>query len=84
MFTYLPFSYRLLIPKITAILKGEDCENSHERHKGVLFILMAPRNSPLMNKQDWEALRQIWPALLQSPLSEKQSIHRLVTSLAQY
>ncbi|XP_072929954.1 proteasome activator complex subunit 4-like isoform X2 [Epargyreus clarus] len=76
--SHYPYSYRLLVPKLAELLsQGGEGDEWHARHKGALFIMLGPRAGPLIAKQDWEAIRTLWPAVLKTPLSEKPSIIRL-------
>ncbi|CAK1553892.1 unnamed protein product [Leptosia nina] len=73
-----PYSYRALVPKLVELLGSVgDGDEGHAKHKGALCILLAPKMTPLIAKQDWEVIRVMWPAILKAPLSEKPSIHRL-------
>lgn len=76
--SHYPFSYRELVPVLTAQLaQGGDGDEWHAKHKGIMYMMLGPRSSPLLVKQDWELVRDLWPAVLNAPLSEKPSMVRL-------
>ncbi|XP_028036645.1 proteasome activator complex subunit 4-like isoform X2 [Bombyx mandarina] len=78
MLNHYPYSYRTLVPKLAELLiKGGEGDEWHARHKGTLYMMLGPRNAPLIAKQDWEVARTLWPAILKAPLSEKPSILKL-------
>nr|XP_029734187.1 proteasome activator complex subunit 4B isoform X2 [Aedes albopictus] len=74
------FSYRFLADKIVEHLQM-DSNEKHEQFKGILFILVSNRRSRLVIKHDWEFLQRIWLALLQSKLSEKPSVVKLLDAV---
>lgn len=77
MLSHYPYSYRALVPRLVELLsKGGEGDEWHASHKGALFIMLGPKNGPLIAKQDWEVVRALWPAMLRAPSSEKPSIHR--------
>lgn len=58
-----------------------DSVENHEKFKGCLYILLGPKGAPIVARHNWEFIREIWPALILSKPSEKQSIVNLMTSL---
>ncbi|XP_046617317.1 proteasome activator complex subunit 4-like [Neodiprion virginianus] len=78
---YFPCSYELIVPEIVKIL-GKDSEEHHEAFKGVLYILLGPKQAPIITKRNWILLNTLWPALVLSKPSEKLSVIRLKEKLA--
>ncbi|XP_055613465.1 proteasome activator complex subunit 4B-like isoform X2 [Uranotaenia lowii] len=74
------FSYKLITDKILEYLRLDSNEN-HEQFKGILYILVSNRRSRLIIKHDWEFLSRIWVTLLQSNLSEKPSVVKLIDAV---
>ncbi|XP_050294149.1 proteasome activator complex subunit 4B-like [Anthonomus grandis grandis] len=77
---YFAYSYTVLTPKITEILKTDSVEN-HETFKGCLYVLLGPKNAPILARHDWEFIKEIWPLLVKSMPSEKPSIVNLISAL---
>uniref|UniRef100_A0A0C9QKU2 PSME4 protein n=1 Tax=Fopius arisanus TaxID=64838 RepID=A0A0C9QKU2_9HYME len=78
--TYFSDSYKSLEPHLVEML-GRNPEEHHEGHKGLLYLLLGPREGALVNTRDWSFLRSLWPALVKSKPSEKQSIIKLKKSV---
>ena len=76
----LNFNYVFILPRVIGMLKKDKA--SHEEFKGALHVALGGRAS-LLVKEDWETLRQLWPALAQSRHSEKPSISALIRSITQ-
>ncbi|XP_058447896.1 proteasome activator complex subunit 4A-like isoform X2 [Malaya genurostris] len=74
------FSYKLLVDKIEEHLRLDSNEH-HERFKGILFVLVSNRRSRLVIKNDWQFVSRIWVTLLQSKLSEKPSVVKLLDAI---
>lgn len=74
------FSYKYLANRIVDNLRFDSNEN-HEQFKGILYILVVNRRSRLVIKHDWEFISRIWVALLQSKLSEKPSVVKLLDAI---
>ncbi|KAK9875517.1 hypothetical protein WA026_007908 [Henosepilachna vigintioctopunctata] len=72
--------YTLLTEKITEILQMNTVEN-HEKFKGCLHILCFHKSSPIILKQDWKFVSEIWPLIVTSMPSEKMSIVNLITHI---
>ncbi|CAG9565396.1 unnamed protein product [Danaus chrysippus] len=78
MLSHYAYSYRAIVPRLVDLLtKGGEGDEWHASHKGALYIMLGPKNGPLIAKQDWEVVRALWPAVMRAPLSEKPSILRL-------
>lgn len=77
MLCHYPYTYRAIVPKLVELLSAEvNDDESHARRKGALYVMLGPKTGPIIAKQDWEVARYLWPAVLNSPLSEKPSILR--------
>ncbi|XP_065338507.1 proteasome activator complex subunit 4A-like isoform X2 [Cloeon dipterum] len=76
------FSYRLLMPKITEYLKL-DSNKCHDQFKGALYVLLGPKQNPLISKHNWEVLSDLWFALVTAKPSEKNSVIRLMEKLVE-
>lgn len=48
-----------------------------------MYILLGPKQSPLVTKRDWPLLNTLWPALVLSKPSEKLSVIRLKERLVE-
>lgn len=81
MIQYFPYSFTLLTDKIKEILKMDSVEN-HEKFKGCLYILLGPKNSPIVARHDWDFIKEIWPLIVKSMPSEKPSIVNLIAALS--
>ncbi|CAH1169598.1 unnamed protein product [Phaedon cochleariae] len=78
--TYFPYSYTVLTEKIKATLRL-DSQQHHEKFKGCLYILLGPKNSPIVTRHDWRFISELWPLIVTSKPSEKPSIVNLITSV---
>lgn len=63
----------MLVPKLKEILKLDSAEH-HDKFKGCLYILAAPRSTPIATRHDWKFISELWPLLVASKPSEKLSI----------
>ncbi|KAL3286253.1 hypothetical protein HHI36_000763 [Cryptolaemus montrouzieri] len=79
---YFPYSYTLLTEKFKEILQMNTEEN-HEQFKGCLYILNGSKNSPIIIRQNWKFISEIWPLLVNSMPSEKPSIINLITQISE-
>lgn len=71
---------RLLVPRIVDELRKPEIE--HNKFKGLLYLLGNKRSHiNIMIDVTWSSLKEIWPAIVQSPHSEKPSVVRLVDRL---
>lgn len=74
---YFPFSETILIPKLVEELRKREIE--HNKFKGLLYLVVGRRSySSVAIDPNWSFLRQLWPALVESPHSEKPSIVKLL------
>ncbi|XP_059471936.1 proteasome activator complex subunit 4-like [Neocloeon triangulifer] len=76
------FSYRLLVPQIIDYLKL-DSNKFHEQFKGALYVLLGPKQNPLVSKHSWELLSDLWFVLVTAKPSEKNSVIRLMEKLVE-
>ncbi|KRT85387.1 hypothetical protein AMK59_1215, partial [Oryctes borbonicus] len=74
------YSYTILIPYLKEILTMDSVEH-HEKFKGCLYILLGPKGTPIIARHNWTFIKEIWPTLILSKPSEKQSIVNLMSSL---
>lgn len=79
--SHFPYSYTILTPRFREILKLDSIQH-HEKFKGCLYILLGPRNSPIIARHDWKFVGEMWPLLVKSTPSEKPSIVNLINGLA--
>uniref|UniRef100_A0A6B2EKU9 Proteasome activator complex subunit 4 n=1 Tax=Phlebotomus kandelakii TaxID=1109342 RepID=A0A6B2EKU9_9DIPT len=77
MFSIYAFSYRCILDELVTYLKLDSNEH-HESFKGALYILNGQRRMRLIVKHDWECVEKLWISLLQSKLSEKPSVVKLL------
>ncbi|XP_035894315.1 proteasome activator complex subunit 4A-like isoform X2 [Anopheles stephensi] len=75
-----PYAYPLLTDRIVECLQL-DSNTHHEQFKGILCLLFIKRRGRLITQNNWGYLARVWPALLRSKLSEKNSIVSLVDGL---
>lgn len=75
-----PFSYRCIVEDLVALLRLDSIEH-HEQFKGALYLLNGSRSNRLLVKHDWIEIRKLWTALLESQVSEKPSVTKLLDSL---
>ncbi|KYB26764.1 proteasome activator complex subunit 4 [Tribolium castaneum] len=78
--SYFPYSYTVLTSRIFEILKLNS-EEHHEKFKGCLYILISPKNTPIVARHDWNFIRQLWPLIIKSMPSEKPSIVNLINAI---
>ncbi|XP_054263116.1 proteasome activator complex subunit 4-like [Macrosteles quadrilineatus] len=71
----------MLISKLLDILK-RDSNIHHEQIKGALYVLLGPKDHPLVIQREWGLLKQLWPALVQAQPSEKPSVINLLNALS--
>ena len=74
--------YQVYLPIILKYL-SPDNNSSHDQYKGALYLLLG-KSSCRMTLGfflRWEVIRQVWPAILKAPHSDKPSIIRLSTKL---
>lgn len=58
-----------------------DSTAHHEKFKGCLYILLGPKGTPIIARHNWKFIRELWPTVILSKPSEKQSIVNLMSSL---
>lgn len=75
-----PYAYTALTPLLMRTLEV-DTHARHEEFKGCLYVLLGPKNTPLIARHDWSFVQDIWPRLLKANPSEKPSVIGLVTLL---
>ncbi|KAJ8931974.1 hypothetical protein NQ314_015072 [Rhamnusium bicolor] len=80
--SYFPYSYSVLTGRIKEILQLDSQEN-HEMFKGCLYILLGPKNAPIVARHDWQFIRELWPLIVKSMPSEKPSIINLIAVLTE-
>lgn len=78
--SYFPYSYTVLTPRMFEILKLNS-EEHHEKFKGCLYVLIGPKNHPIVARHDWNFIRQLWPLIVKSMPSEKPSIVNLINAV---
>ena len=78
--SYFPYSYTVLNSRIFEILQL-DSEQHHEKFKGCLYILISPKNTPIVARHDWNFIRQLWPLIIKSMPSENPSIVNLINAV---
>lgn len=77
MLNYFPFSETILVPMLVNELRQQEIE--HKKFKGLLYLVVGRRSyNPIVIDPNWSFLRQLWPALVESPHSEKPSIIKLL------
>lgn len=76
-FQYFPYSYRVILPIVLKNLNKQETM-VHEQFKGTLFTLIGQKKKSLLTVRDWGTLKELWPALVNAPPSEKQSIINLI------
>lgn len=75
-----PFSYRCIMDDLVEILRLDTTEH-HDQFKGALYLLNGCRGNRLLVKHDWILVRKLWTALLESQVSEKPSVTKLLDAL---
>jgi proteasome activator subunit 4 len=76
------YSYRVLIPHLVSHLQ-QDSSQFHEQFKGSLYVLLGPKEYPLVTRHDWEMLMSLWPAIVRTKQSEKLSVIRLMENIVE-
>ncbi|XP_021936150.1 proteasome activator complex subunit 4B-like isoform X2 [Zootermopsis nevadensis] len=76
------YSYTVLIPHLLTNLR-QDSNQFHEQFKGTLYVLLGPRQNPLVTRHNWEMLLNLWPAIVCSKPSEKLSVIRLMENIVE-
>jgi proteasome activator subunit 4 len=51
--------------------------------QGSLYVLLGPKESPLVTRHDWEMLMSLWPAIVRTKPSEKLSVIRLMENIVE-
>jgi proteasome activator subunit 4 len=51
--------------------------------QGALYVLLGPKQNPLVTKHNWELLSELWYVLVTAMPSEKNSVIRLVEKLVE-
>lgn len=77
MLNHFPFSETILVPMLVDELRKPEIE--HNKFKGLLHLVVGRRScNSIVVDPNWSYLRKIWPALVESPHSEKPSIVKLL------
>nr|CAD7394947.1 unnamed protein product [Timema cristinae] len=71
------YSYMILIPQLLSNLQ-QDSNQFHEQFKGSLYVLLGPKQSPVLARHDWSILSKLWPCIVRTQPSEKLSVIRLM------
>lgn len=74
------YSYTVLIPHLVNHLQ-QDSTQFHEQFKGSLYVLIGPKQNPLLTRHDWEMLMSLWPVIVRTKPSEKLSVIRLMENI---
>ena len=65
-------SYKLILPRIMAVLSKPKDEASHEEFKGALHLLLGPKNDGKnLLRKNWQVIKELWPAVVLSKHTEK-------------
>lgn len=75
-----PFAYRCIVEELVELLRVDTTE-CHDQFKGALYLLNGNRSNRLLVKHDWPVIRKYWTALLESQVSEKPSVTKLLDAL---
>lgn len=51
--------------------------------QGSLYVLLGPKQNPLVTRHDWEMLMNLWPAIVRTKPSEKLSVIRLMENIVE-
>ena len=51
--------------------------------QGSLYVLLGPKEYPLVTRHDWEMLMSLWPAIVRTKPSEKLSVIRLMENIVE-
>lgn len=76
------FSYKCILDDIVDYL-ALDSNQNHESFKGILFVIGGTRRGRLIVRNNLEAVKKIWLALLKTNLSEKPSVVRLLDMIVE-
>lgn len=76
------FSYKCILDDIGNYL-ALDSNQNHESFKGILFVIGGTRRGRLIVRNNLEAVKKIWLALLKTNLSEKPSVVRLLDMIVE-
>uniref|UniRef100_A0A6G1SBV8 Proteasome activator complex subunit 4 n=2 Tax=Aceria tosichella TaxID=561515 RepID=A0A6G1SBV8_9ACAR len=77
MLNYFPFLETIFVPRLVKELKQPEIE--HKKFKGLLYLVVGRRSfTSIAIDPNWWLLKQLWPALVESPHSEKPSIVKLL------
>lgn len=76
-----PHCYHVFLEKILSYIRKEN-NVSHEQFKGALYILLGIKQQSLLRVHNWEVLKEIWPAIVDAPYSEKPSIIKLLEQIS--
>jgi proteasome activator subunit 4 len=49
--------------------------------QGSLYVLLGPKQNPLVTRHDWDMLMNLWPAIVRTKPSEKLSVIRLMENI---
>jgi proteasome activator subunit 4 len=72
-----PSLENVFVPRLVEELKRQDIE--HKKFKGLLHLVLGRRSyTSIAIDPNWRTLNQLWPALIESPHSEKPSIVKLL------
>lgn len=72
-----PFLETIFVPRLVHELRQPEIE--HKKFKGLLYLVVGRRSfTSIAIDPNWWLLRQLWPALVESPHSEKPSIVKLL------
>lgn len=77
-----PSAYKSILDDIVDYL-AMDSNQHHESFKGILFVIGGTRRGRLVVRNNLEAIKQIWLALLKTNLSEKPSVCRLLDMMVE-
>lgn len=81
MLNYFPFSETILVPMVVSELRIKEIE--HKKFKGLLYLVLGKRScNAIMIDPNWNFLKELWPALVESPHSEKPSIVKLIDRIS--
>lgn len=75
-----PFAYHCIMDDLVELLRLDSTE-FHDQFKGALYLLNGNRANRLLVKHDWVLVRKLWTALLESQVSEKPSVTKLLDAL---
>lgn len=77
MMNLFPFVETILVPMLVVELRKSEIE--HKKFKGLLYLAIGRRSyTSIAIDPNWSFLKQLWPAIVESPHSEKPSIVKLL------